>query len=99
MHKKLYAFIFGSILLIAPVSTLLVDAPPAIATHHGKKTGKLRGPKKEKHQSGPQKGLGEKKRQNEEWQGRGMAGKKRTGNPARRHSGISKYRVKVSRPK
>jgi hypothetical protein len=85
MRKKLYAFIFGAILLIAPVSTLLVDAPPAIAAHRIKKNGSFKG-KRDKHQSGPQAGVRERKRQKTNWLGRGMAGKKLRGNPARRHS-------------
>jgi hypothetical protein len=85
MHKKLYAFIFSSILLIAPLSTLLVDAPPAIAAHRSTKGGSWKG-KRDKHQSGPQAGVREKKRTSSNWQGRGMAGKKLRGSPARRHS-------------
>jgi hypothetical protein len=85
MHKKLSAFICGTLLLLLPVSTLFVDVSPAIAAHRVKKNGSFKG-NRDKHQSGPQAGLREKKRQGKNWLGRGMAGKKLRGNPARRHS-------------
>jgi hypothetical protein len=83
MRKKLYALILSTIFLIEPVSIFLVDAPSAIASHKTTKNGSYKG-KRDKHESGPQLGLREKKRQNLKgkltkiWQGRGQAGKRKS---------------------
>jgi hypothetical protein len=87
MNKKLSAFICATLFLLLPVSTLFIDASPSIAAHRVKKNGSFKG-NRDQHQSGPQKGLREKKRQGKGWLGRGMAGKKRLGSPARRHSKV-----------
>lgn len=75
MLKRVYALIVGTIFLVIPVSIFLVDAPPGLAKHKVTTNGNYKG-KRDKHESGPQKGLIEKKRQNRSWIGRGQAGKR-----------------------
>jgi hypothetical protein len=84
MHKKLYVLILSTIFLVEPISILIVDVPPGLASHKTTKNGSYKG-KRDKHESGPQLGLKEKKRQNfvgkltkKIWKGRGQAGKRRS---------------------
>ena len=82
MSKKLYALILSTIFLVLPISILLVDTSPGVASHKTTKNGSYKG-KRDKHESGPQLGLKEKKRQNLKglakiWQGRGQAGKRKS---------------------
>jgi hypothetical protein len=75
MLKRVYALVIGTIFLITPVSIFFVDAPPGLAAHKKTTNGNYKG-KRDKHESGPQKGVIEKKRQSKSWIGRGQAGKK-----------------------
>jgi hypothetical protein len=81
MSKKIYTLILSTILIAAPISICIVDTSPGLAEHTTTKNGSYKG-KRDKHESGPQLGLKEKKRQNftgklkKIWQGRGQAGKR-----------------------
>ena len=84
MRSKLYILILSTIFLIEPISIFFVDVSPGLAAHKTTKNGSYKG-KRDKHESGPQLGLKEKKRQNfvgkltkKIWQGRGQAGKRKS---------------------
>jgi hypothetical protein len=83
MQNKLYALIVITIFLITPISIFFTEVLPVIAAHKTTKNGSYKG-KRDKHESGPQLGVKEKKRQDFKrkltkiWQGRGQAGKRQS---------------------
>ena len=77
MFKKPYALILSTIFLITPISIFIVDTSTVLASHKTAKNGNYKG-KRDKHESGPQAGLKEKKRLSRFWQGRGQAGKRKS---------------------
>jgi hypothetical protein len=83
MNKKFYILILIAIFLTESVSIFIADTSPGIAAHRTTKNGSYKG-KRDKHESGPQLGVKERKRQSIKrkltaiWKGRGQAGKRKS---------------------